>query len=101
MTIAMTIATRFVLLPQVMYQVVDRARPIMEAAASAGFQHVASGPMEQCLLDIGCQKVKLKHERAAALIHAYKDPVKQIVQFHPANRSDFATGTHLQDLVEA
>ena len=58
---------------QVAYKVVAGPRPIMEAAAAAGFAHICSGCMEQCLLNIGCRKISVKHERAAILIHSYKD----------------------------
>jgi len=60
-------------LAQVVYNVVAGPRAIMEAAAAAGFRHVGPGIMELCLLDIGCRKITLTHERAATLIDAYKD----------------------------
>ena len=61
----------------VTYKLVGGPRPIMEAAAAAGFKHCSQGCMQQCLLRIrneaAAVAAMLKVERAAFLIDSYKD----------------------------
>ena len=48
----------------------------MEAAAATGFKHVPPAVRAKCLKDLGIGGLRLAHQQAGALIHAYRDDWK-------------------------
>jgi len=58
---------------QVAYQTSGCPRPVMEAAAAFGFQHVSPAVVDACLAQIDCKPGRSVAQRVGALIDAYKD----------------------------